>query len=227
MAAAERFGAPHAANGLERLLVALAGEANPPTAVSDPGRALDEHIADSLTGLEVEPLRRASRIADLGAGAGFPGLVLALALPETRVDLVESGRRKAEVIARLAAAAGAGNAHAVALRAEEWADGEGRGAYAAVTARALAALPVLAEYAAPLLEPGGVLVAWKGARDQAEEAAGARAAAELGLEPVEVRGVRPFTAARNRHLHVYSKVGPTPERYPRRPGMARKRPIDG
>jgi 16S rRNA (guanine527-N7)-methyltransferase len=73
-----------------------------------------------------------------------------------------------------------------------------------------------------LLRRGGVLVAWKGARDAAEEAPGA---AELGLEPVEVRAVEPFPGARDRHLHVYFKSGPTPERFPRRTGVARKRPL--
>ena len=103
--------------------------------------------------------------------------------------------------------------------------GGGAGAYDAVTARAVAALPVLVEYAAPLLRADGVLVAWKGARARDEEEAGARAAASVGLEPVEVRHVVPFEGARDRHLHVFCKVSPTPERFPRRPGMAEKRPL--
>jgi 16S rRNA (guanine527-N7)-methyltransferase len=84
---------------------------------------------------------------------------------------------------------------------------------------------VLVEYAAPLLRPGGVLVAWKGARDDAEEAGGARAAERLGMEPRGVEQVVPFKRAENRHLHVFEKVGATPEDIPRRPGMARKRPL--
>ena len=84
---------------------------------------------------------------------------------------------------------------------------------------------MLCEYAAPLLEAGGSLVAWKGARDPSEEADGAAAAAEVGLELVEVRPVTPYRGSRDRHLYLYSKVRPTPNRYPRRPGMARKRPI--
>jgi 16S rRNA (guanine527-N7)-methyltransferase len=84
---------------------------------------------------------------------------------------------------------------------------------------------VLVEYAAPLLRCGGVLVAWKGARDDEEERRGAAAAAALGMEVEEVRSVAPFAGARNRHLHVLRKVGATPEGFPRRPGMARKRPL--
>jgi 16S rRNA (guanine527-N7)-methyltransferase len=94
-----------------------------------------------------------------------------------------------------------------------------------VTARAVDSLAVLAEYAAPLLEAGGVLVAWKGARDRAEEEAGVAAAERLGLRVVDVLRVEPFPGARDRHLHVYEKAAPTPPGFPRRPGMARKRPL--
>jgi len=171
--------------------------------------------------LEVSELRAASRIADIGSGAGFPGLPLAVALPDARVDLIESARRKSEVIERLAAAAGIANARAVHGRVEEWGGQE----YDAVTARAVAPLAVLVEYAAPLLRTGGVLVAWKGARDAAEEEAGAAAGGQLGMGPGRVLQVHPFAGARNRHLHVFTKVGPTPDRFPRRPGIARKRPL--
>jgi 16S rRNA (guanine527-N7)-methyltransferase len=116
-----------------------------------------------------------------------------------------------------------GAVEVVHARAEEWRDG--LGACDLVTARALAALPVLAEYAAPLLASGGTLVAWKGRRDPREEADGAAAAAQLGLELVEVRPVKPWSAARDRHLHVLRKVAATPDRFPRRPGMAAKRPL--
>jgi 16S rRNA (guanine527-N7)-methyltransferase len=187
--------------------------------------AVDRHLADSLTGLEVGALAGAERIADLGAGAGFPGLALAVALPDARVDLIEATERKCEVIARLARAAAAPNAHTIPERAEDWAAGEGAEAYDAVTARALAPLAVIAEYAAPLLREGGVLVAWKGSRNEDEEERGAAAAEQLGLSAPEVMRVEPFEGAANRHLHVYSKLGPTPDGIPRRPGMARKRPL--
>ena len=210
---------------VDRLLEALAAEPDPHTTVSDPAAAADVHVADSLSGLEVPELAAAGAIADVGAGAGFPGLVLALALPSARVDLIESQRRKCELIERLAAACRAGNARAVCARAEEWAAGEGRGAYDAVTARAVAPLAVLAEYAAPLLREGGVLVAWKGRVAHDEAAAADAAAAELGLSPAAVVPVRPYPASRDRHLHVFRKIGPTPSRFPRRPGIAAKRPI--
>jgi 16S rRNA (guanine527-N7)-methyltransferase len=215
---------PEAVEPLVRLLAALAREPEPHTTVA-PEDVVDVHIADSLAALEVPALRQARRIADLGAGAGFPGLPLAVALPAAQVDLIESSRRKAALIERLADAAGLTNARAIPARVEEWAVAEGREAYDAVCARAVAPLAVLAEYAAPLLAPDGLLIAWKGSRHAAEEASGATAAAALGLEPTEIRAVEPYPGSRDRHLHLYRKSRPTPERFPRRPGMAAKRPL--
>lgn len=226
-----RFGLPEAAAGqFERLLEALAAEPDPHTTVASPEAALDAHLADSLSGLCVVALRRARRIADIGSGAGFPGLALAVALPSTRVDLIDSVGRKSAVAARLLQAADITNARAVTARAEEWAGlapglGGGREAYEAVTARAVAPLAVLVEYAAPLLRVGGVLVAWKGVRDAVEEEGGARAAERLQMAVRGVERVVPFEGAEHRHLHLFEKVGPTPEGFPRRPGIARKRPL--
>lgn len=183
------------------------------------------HLADSLAALDLPEVAAATAVADIGAGAGFPGLALAVALPAAAVDLVESTARKCAVIERLADAARATNATAVPERAEAWAAGAGREAYDLVTARALAPLAVLAEYAAPLLGAGGTLVAWKGRREPGEEQAGATAAAVVGLEPVRVEHVTPRPGARDHHLHVFRKAAPTPERFPRRPGQARKRPL--
>jgi 16S rRNA (guanine527-N7)-methyltransferase len=94
-----------------------------------------------------------------------------------------------------------------------------------VTARALASLEVVAEYAAPLLTVGGSLVVWRGRRDRDAESIGAAAAAELGLEVEAIRSVRPYAGAEHRHLHLISKMAPTPLGFPRRPGMAQKRPL--
>jgi 16S rRNA (guanine527-N7)-methyltransferase len=209
------------------VLEALAREPDPHTTVSDPEQAVDIHVADSLAGLVVREVRAASWIADIGAGAGFPGLVLAVALPRARVDLIESVSRKCAVIDRLTHAAGLDTeiVRAMPMRSEERASWGGREVYDVVTARAVAALPVLVEYASPLVAVGGVFVAWKGARDAEEEARGVEAAAEVGFEPEAVVEVQPWREARDRHLVVYRKVSPAPERFPRRPGMAAKRPL--
>ena len=208
---------------LGRLLDLVAAEPSSITTVREAGAAAEVHVADSLSGLAVGPLRAATAIADLGSGGGFPGLVLAAALPQAAVALVESVGRKAEFLDRAATVMGLTNVRAVNARAEAWPAGIGR--FDAVTARALAPLGVVLEYAAPLLRPGGVAVAWKGFRNPEEEAAGDAAAAELGLVRDRIVVAEGLRHARERHLYVYVKVAPTPSRYPRRPGMARKRPI--
>jgi 16S rRNA (guanine527-N7)-methyltransferase len=221
-----RYGLPSgAADQLERLLEALAAEPDPHTTIGSVSEAVDRHIADSLSGLDLPEVRSASRIVDIGAGPGFPGLPLAIALPESAVDLLEASRRKVAVIERLASAAGAANAHPLPLRAEEWGGADGRSAYDIATVRAVAPLAVLVEYAAPLLRDGGALVAWKGQRDAEEEASGAAAAEMVGLRPVSITPVEPFVGARDLNLHLYSKERSTPDRFPRRPGAAAKRPL--
>lgn len=211
---------------LEPVVALLAAEPAAPSAVRTPQAAWSVHVADSLSGLIFPELAAATAIADVGAGAGFPGLVLAAELPAARIDLIESIGRKCEFIERAAAAGGIVNARAVNARAEDWAatDGAGREAYDAVTARAVGRLSTLAELASPLLRPGGVLVAWKGRRDPGEEAELERGAASLGMEPVAVRWVGPYAGSQHRHLHLLRKVGPTPPGLPRRAGMAKKRP---
>lgn len=194
------------------------------SSVTDPERAWKVHVADSLTGLEVPALKDAARIADVGSGAGFPGLVLAVALPQAQLDLVESVGRKCEFIERAIEAAGLPNARVINARSEELAAGEGHEGYAAVTARAVGRLSTLAELASPLLEEGGVLVAWKGKRDHDEEAQLTHAAERLAMQPEQIIHVGPYAGSEHRHLHVLRKSGPTPENLPRRPGIAKKRP---
>lgn len=208
-------GARHA-----RLAGALA-EAGAPTAVHDPRGIERVHLADSLAGLEVAEVRAAGRIADLGAGAGLPGLVLAIELPAAEVVLVESVAKKCAWMERTIEALELRNVRVACTRVEELADAP----FDVVTARALGSLPVLCEYAAPLLREGGVLVAWKGAVDAGEDADGLAAAEVLGLRREDVLAVEPYPGSERRTLHVFRKIAPTPERYPRRPGMAAKRPL--
>jgi 16S rRNA (guanine527-N7)-methyltransferase len=194
------------------------------SSVTDPGRAWKVHVADSLTGLEFEQLAAARRIADIGSGAGFPGLVLAVVLPNAKVDLIESVGRKCEFIQRAIDEAGIANARVINARSEELAEGAGREAYAAVTARAVGRLSTLAELASPLLIDDGVLVAWKGKRDPDEEAQLANAAPDLAMQPEQILHVGSYAGSTHRHLHLLRKSGPTPPKLPRRPGMAKKRP---
>lgn len=196
-----------------------------PTAVRDPRKVLDDHLADSLVALELGVVGSARRVADLGSGAGVPGLPLAIALPAADFALVESARRKCAFLERTVERCGVANARVVHGRAEAWP--EGVASFDLITGRALAPLEVVVEYASPLLVVGGTLVAWRGRRDPAAEEVAARAAVEVGMEPAGVVFVRPYPAAQSRHLHLMSKVMETPLGFPRRPGMAMKRPLGG
>lgn len=220
----ERYGLPATAtHRLGLLLDLLLHDPHAPTAIRDPGKAVDDHVADSLAALELPAVRSATTAVDIGSGAGLPGLALAIALPETRFVLLESATRKSAFLERAVAACEVTNAAVVHARAESWPEGIGR--HDLVTVRAVAALDVVAEYAAPLMRVGGALVAWRGRRDPEAEAAAARAADELGLGPPEVLAVEPYEAAQHRHLYLMPKVTETPPGFPRRPGMALKRPL--
>jgi 16S rRNA (guanine527-N7)-methyltransferase len=211
------------ADQLDSILTALASNELAPTTVREPERALDVHLADSLVALELEVVRAASRIADVGAGAGFPGLPLAVALPSAEVRLVESQARKCGFIEEVVTAAAIANAGVVCSRAEQWS--EGLGAHDLVVARAVGPQPVVLEYAAPLLRLGGALVDWRGRRDPEEDRRAVAAADLLGLRSALIQRVEPYEGVRDHHLHVYLKMKETPERFPRRAGVARKKPL--
>ena len=143
---------------LAAIVDALAAEADPPTTLRSRDEIAEGHVTDSLSALELPAVRDARRIADIGSGAGFPALPLAVALPDARVDAIEASSRKCEVIERLIARAGLSNARAIARRAETWAGTDGREAYDLVAARAVCILPVLSAYAAPLPVLGRTLL---------------------------------------------------------------------
>lgn len=222
LAARYRLNAAASAS-LACLLGRLVADPQAPTSVREPRAVVQDHLADSLVALELSVLGSARKVADIGSGAGMPGLPLAIARPAASFSLVESAGRKCAFIARVAGACALANVEVVHARAEDWPAGMSR--FDVVTARALAPLAVVAEYAAPLLRLGGALVAWRGRRDAAAEQAAAVAARALGLEVGEVRRVRPYAGAEHRHLHLMWKVRDTPARFPRRPGMAAKRPL--
>jgi 16S rRNA (guanine527-N7)-methyltransferase len=215
---------PRQREALGRVLELLAAERASVSSVTEPDRAWIAHVADSLTGLEIRGLAEAGRIVDIGSGAGFPGLVLAVALPNSQVDLIESVGRKCEFIQRAIDAAGVANATVINARSEEIAGAAQRESYDVVTARAVGRLSTLAELASPLLRENGILVAWKGKRDSGEEEQLERAAQRLAMHPEQILDVGDRAGSKHRHLHILRKLSSTPPDLPRRPGMAKKRP---
>jgi 16S rRNA (guanine527-N7)-methyltransferase len=208
---------------LTALLDLIEQDERAPTTVRDPALGVDLHLADSLVALDLAPVRAAETIADIGSGVGFPGLALAVARGDCDVRLVESLGRRTAYLEDLLAQVEVPNARVIHARVEEWSGGIC--AHDVVIARALGPQPVVLEYAAPLLRLGGTLVDWRGARVHAEEQRAERAADELGLALLGVERVEPFEAARDRHLHLFTKLSDTPATFPRRAGMARKRPL--
>ena len=216
--------ASDAAARLVALLDRIGLEPQNLTTIDGLDEGIDRHLADSLAGLIVPEVAAAPALVDIGSGVGFPGLALAIARPDVAVTLVESERRKADWLRR--ASAGIPNVRVVHDRSEHLASAE-RETFPLATMRALGPLPVALELAAPFVRIGGTVVAWRGDdADPETEAAGLRAAHELGLEPRDPLLSPAFPGARRR-LHAFTKVGPTPARYPRRAGRAAKRPIGG
>ncbi len=212
---------PSAAGRMVALLDRMALEPQNLTAIDLHREGVERHLVDSLLALSLPVVAAADSIVDLGSGGGFPGVPLAMACPECAVTLVESERSKADWLAR--ATGDSPNVRVGGERTEDLARVE-RERWSLATARALAPLPVLVELAAPLVAIGGTLVAWRGPRDRTEEDRAAAACARVGFDIGPVTAVTPFAGA-ERHLHEFRKVAPTPERFPRRPGRASKRPL--
>ncbi len=216
------------ADGVERF-VGLLLDANRRlnlTRVVEPAEVGRLHLLDSVSALpRYDAVDAPGPCLDLGSGGGVPGLVLALARPDRRWVLVDSVRKKADALLGFARELGLANVEVLAERAEVLGrDPSHRERYALVTARACASLPVLAEYALPLLAVGGRLLAWKGPISDDELRAGAAASALLGGEqPVVIP--TGFAALGDHRFVELTKVGPTPPAYPRRPGEPSRRPL--
>jgi 16S rRNA (guanine527-N7)-methyltransferase len=218
-------GARAAIDAHVRLLLAWTTAINL-TAIRDPAEAARLHVLDSLAAAPHLAARGIGRLLDIGSGGGFPGLPLAVALNADRTLLVDSVGKKIRFLRTVIDAAGLGRTVAAEQgRAETLAhDPRDRGAWPAVTARAVSSLAELVEVGLPLVAPGGVLVAWK--RDPVdEELAAARGALEaLRAGPVSVvpSGVPGLEAHR---LVIVPRGGAIDHRFPRDPAERRRRPL--
>jgi len=183
------------------------------------------HFLDSLSLLDLDVVREAKSLVDVGAGAGLPSLVLALALPKASVTALESQQKKCTYIVQAAEALGLRNVVVRCERAEEYGRKAGREAHDVAVSRAVGILPVVAEYSIPLLVLGGTMVAMKGAISNQERIQAEKALGILGAEMLPPLRLTPFRGAENRWVYLARKVRVTPEKFPRRPGIPRKRPL--
>ena len=151
------------------------------TAVEEEEELIDKHFVDSLTVLRTDLVKPGASLVDVGTGAGFPGMVLAMARPDLHVVLMDAQRKRLKFLEAVAAEAGAGNAEILHARAEDAArDRKHREQYDIAAARAVAPLNVLAEYLLPFVKTGGCALCWKGPALKQELEAGRRAAHLLG-----------------------------------------------
>jgi 16S rRNA (guanine527-N7)-methyltransferase len=195
------------------------------TGVKEPAEVESIHFLDSLSLLALEVVSSATCIVDIGSGAGLPALVLALARPGMHVTALESQRKKCSHIDRTARALDLNNVSVCWARAEDHARSGGLEAYDVAVSRAVASLAVVAEYSLPLLRIGGVMVAMKGAVPDQERTQVDRALGILGGGKLEVFRLYPFTGCRDRSACVAEKIRTTPSIYPRRAGIASRRPL--
>jgi 16S rRNA (guanine527-N7)-methyltransferase len=198
------------------------------TAITGYGEVRVLHFLDSLSVVCALPRERLAdrKLIDVGAGAGFPGVPLAIAFPQLRVTLLEATGKKVAFLDDLARALALDNVTTLQGRAEDLGQREEhREQYDLAVARAVAGMRTLVEYALPFVRVNGTVIASKGADAAEETEAAAKAIQQLGGELRQVVPVVLPTLDEPRGLAVIEKVAPTPARYPRRAGVPSKRPL--
>lgn len=194
------------------------------TAITDEERFIREHIVDSASILKVQGFDDAKSICDVGTGAGFPGIVIAALSPDKTVTMIDSLAKRLKVIEDIAGEAGIGNIRLVHARAEEAGHmADLREGFDIVTARAVAALPVLAELCVPLARKGGMFIAFKTASSSDEVKGSRRAANILGVGEIKTQDAG--VPGTDHVFAVMKKTGKTPGKYPRKPGDPGRNPL--
>lgn len=196
------------------------------TAITEADEIVVKHFIDSLTCYDEAYFPQGARLLDLGTGAGFPGIPLAVMHGDLEITFFDSLRKRLQFLQELTAAIGYEKAVFLHGRAEEEAHkGEYREVFDVVTTRAVARLPVLTEWALPYVKEDGIFVALKGAAYKAELAESQKALQILGGTVVDVR-MKQLPGLTDTRVVIYiKKISKSPCKYPRRPGIAIKNPL--
>jgi 16S rRNA (guanine527-N7)-methyltransferase len=194
------------------------------TANMSPREAAFRHFADSLAAPALSLLKPGWKVIDVGTGAGFPGMPLAIARSNLHVVLLDSSNKKAHFLESAAEKLGLRNVAVVTARAEDYALTPAREKFDAALSRAVAPLNVLLEYTLPFVRTGGVALAWKGPAADAEIAAASNACKLLGGRDMEKY---PYTLPEHGTFFIVCarKIRPSPSAYPRKAGKPSKFPI--
>ena len=193
------------------------------TAITEPGEVATLHLLDSLAVAAAGELA-GKKVIDVGTGAGFPGVPLAIALPNASLTLLDSLGKRVNFLEETCRALGLQNVTCVHARAEEFAAAH-RESYDVAVSRAVAALPVLCELCLPLVKVGGVFLAMKSSHSQEETEQAAKAISLLGGKLEDVTDYSIPTTDVTHRLLVIRKLSPTPKKYPRRFAQIKKQPL--
>ena len=196
------------------------------TGIRDADAIVVKHFLDSLTLLKALPEGDGGRLIDVGTGAGFPGLALAIALPDLHATLLDATAKKLRFVDHAGAELGLENIRTLHARAEDAGqDKRHREKYDVVVARAVAPLPALLEYTLPFARRRGIVIAMLGVSAREDVKRAEKAARILGGELRDIKSVKLPTLDHPRHLAVYAKSRATPRRFPRRAGLPTREPI--
>ena len=196
------------------------------TAITEPREVAVKHIVDSLTALRGIEERDSLRLIDVGTGAGFPGIPLKIVRPDLQLTLLDSLKKRVHFLETVVEALGLEGAECLHGRAEEAARQSAlRERFDIAASRAVARLPVLAEYLLPFVRIGGTAIALKGLHSEEEAKESERAVKILGGRAIESIPVALPGLSDKRAVLVIKKERPTPKAYPRKAGKPAKEPL--
>ena len=196
------------------------------TAIIDEKEFIVKHLIDSLTCLHVIYIKKGARVLDVGTGAGFPGIPLAVYRPDILLTMVEATEKKVRFLEEVMQGLALRNIEIIHTRAEDFGRKKAyREKYDIVVSRAVAPLAVLAEYCLPPLRTNGVFISMKGPNIKEEVITAQNALAVLGGVVEDTIGIRLPYLGDERKLIIISKIRSTPDAYPRRAGIPARKPL--